>query len=230
MPEVGIELYRVIDISGADAVEFLQGQLTQDVTRLNAADRLLAAWCSARGRVIVVVRLVATENGIAMIVPADMLDKVHKTLLMYRFRSKVEMTISAKDGSGLLAPDECDPLALIKACIPHIDARNTEAFTPHMLNLDKLDAISFSKGCYTGQEIVARTEHRGKSKRRMMRYIASDEGIDVGADVSDGERNIGSVVNVVGRELLAVTPIDRHDQALRVGDVRIEPQKLPYSL
>lgn len=64
----------------------------------------------------------------------------------------------------------------------------------------------------------------------MMRYIASDEGIDVGADVSDGERNIGSVVNVVGRELLAVTPIDRHDQALRVGDVRIEPQQLPYSL
>ena len=130
----------------------------------------------------------------------------------------------------MLAPGECDPLALIKAGIPQIDARNTELFTPHMLNLDKLDAISFTKGCYTGQEIVARTEHRGKSKRRMMRYIANHDGIEVGADVSDGKRNIGSVVNVVGRDLLAVTPIDRHSQALRVGGVRIEPQLLPYSL
>ncbi len=230
MPEVDIELYRVIDFSGADAVEFLQGQLTQDVARLDGADRLLAAWCTAGGRVIVVARLVATESGIAMIIPADMLDKVHKTLLMYRFRSKVEMSISEGDGSRLLAPDECDPLALIEAGIPHIDARNTEAFTPHMLNLDKLDTISFTKGCYTGQEIVARTEHRGKSKRRMMRYIASNDDIDVGADVSDGERNIGSVVNVVGRDLLAVTPIDHHEQVLQVGDVRIEPQPLPYSL
>ncbi len=225
-----MELYRVIDISGADAVEFLQGQLTQDVARLDGAGRLLAAWCTAKGRVIVVARLVATENGIAMIIPADILDKVHKTLLMYRFRSKVEMTISEGNRSRLLAPGECDPLALIKAGIPQIDTRNTEVFTPHMLNLDKLDAISFTKGCYTGQEIVARTEHRGKSKRRMMRYIANHDGIEVGADVSDGERNIGSVVNVVGRDLLAVTPIDRHDQALRVGGARIEPQRLPYSL
>ena len=85
MPEVGIELYRVIDFSGSDAVEFLQGQLTQDVARLAGADRLLAAWCTAKGRVIVLARLVATENGIAMIIPANVLDKVHKTLLMYRF-------------------------------------------------------------------------------------------------------------------------------------------------
>ena len=225
-----MELYKVIDFSGEDAVEFLQGQLTQDVTRLDGADRLLAAWCTSKGRVIVIARMVATESGIAMIIPADMLDKIHKTIMMYRFRSKVEITISECDGSLLLAPDEYDMLALIKAGIPQIDARNTEVFTPHMLNLDKLDAISFTKGCYTGQEIVARTEHRGKSKRRMMRYIANHDGIKVGADVSDGERNIGSVVNVIGRDLLAVTPLDRHDQALRVGEVQIEPQRLPYSL
>ena len=44
------------------------------------------------------------------------------------------------------------------------------AFVPQMLNLDLLDAISFSKGCYTGQEIVARTQHLGRIKRRLGRY------------------------------------------------------------
>ena len=47
---------------------------------------------------------------------------------------------------------------------------STEAFVPQMLNLDLLDGISFTKGCYTGQEIVARTQHLGRIKRRTFRY------------------------------------------------------------
>ena len=46
----------------------------------------------------------------------------------------------------------------------------SENYTPHMLNLDLLGAISFDKGCYTGQEIIARTQFLGNSKRRLMRY------------------------------------------------------------
>ncbi len=92
-----------------------------------------------------------------------------------------------------------------------------------MLNLDKLGAISFTKGCYTGQEVVARTEHLGKSKRRLMRYQADQDGIAVGDKLSDGERDVGTVVNVVGRDLLAVTPVELHDQTLTKGETQVAP-------
>ena len=230
MPEVGIELYKLIKVSGADAVEFLQGQLTQDVGQLAAAERMLAAWCNAKGRVIVIVRLVAIDDGIAMIVPDEMADAVVTKLLMYRFRAKVDFAATDDDCAVLIDPRDTDPRALIQSGIPHIDSSNSEAFTPHMLNLDKLDAISFTKGCYTGQEIVARTEHRGKSKRRMMHYLADGDGVTAGAAVTDGERNVGEVVNVAGRNLLAVTPVEYHDRELRIGAITLSPQGLPYAL
>lgn len=230
MPEVGIELYKLIKVSGDDAVDFLQGQLTQDIGQLAAAGRMLAAWCNPRGRVITVVRLAAIDDGIGMIVPDDMANEVLAKLLMYRFRAKVELALTDDDCGSLIDPRDLDPGALIQSGIPHIGARNSEAFTPHMLNLDKLGAISFTKGCYTGQEIVARTEHRGKSKRRMMRYLADGDGVAAGAAVTDGERNVGDVVNVAGRDLLAVTPVAHHDRDLKVGSITLSPQGLPYSL
>jgi len=228
MPEVGIELYKLIKVSGTDAVDFLQGQLTQDVSSLQETGPMLAAWCNARGRVIVVIRLTKVDDGIAMIVPDDIADKVLNTLLMYRFRAKVDIVLSENDFADLLDERDQDPRALIHAGIPRIDSSNTEAFTPHMLNLDKLGAISFTKGCYTGQEIVARTEHLGKTKRRMMRYLAAKDGIEAGAAVADGERKVGEVVNVVGGDLLAVTPVESHARELHVGQVKILPQGLPY--
>ena len=54
----------------------------------------------------------------------------------------------------------------IRQCHPWIRPQTSGALTPHMLNLDLLGAVSFDKGCYTGQEVVARTEYLGQSKRR----------------------------------------------------------------
>lgn len=230
MPEVDCELYKLIEVTGSDAVEFLQGQLTQDVTRLDESGRLLAAWCNPKGRVIVLLRLVRLENGAGLIVPATMADRLLKRLEMYRLRADVEFRVSDADCTALLGEADSEPAGLVSAGIPTIDDTNSEEFTPHMLNLDRLGAISFTKGCYTGQEVVARTEHLGKSKRRMMRYEASADGIRVGDKVSDGERNVGEVVNVAGRALLAVTPVELHGRALSVGAVRIEPAGLPYDI
>ncbi len=52
---------------------------------------------------------------------------------------------------------------------PIVSAQTSESFLPQMLHLDRLGAISFDKGCYLGQEIVARAQHRGKVKRRLAR-------------------------------------------------------------
>lgn len=58
-------------------------------------------------------------------------------------------------------------LADIQAGLPQVYAATCDLFVPQMLNLDLLDGISFDKGCYTGQEIVARTQHLGRIKRRL---------------------------------------------------------------
>ena len=58
----------------------------------------------------------------------------------------------------------------IAAGIPQVYATTSEAFVAQMLNLDVLDGIAFDKGCYTGQEVIARAHYRGKVKRRMQRF------------------------------------------------------------
>ncbi len=118
--------------------------------------------------------------------------------------------------------------ALIRAGVPMISGENSEKHTPHMLNLDKLGAISFDKGCYTGQEVVARTEHLGSSKRRLMRYRCEAKSIEVGDGLMDGDRPVGKVVNVSGQDLLAVTPVEVHEKALMLGGEVAEPAGLPY--
>jgi folate-binding protein YgfZ len=80
------------------------------------------------------------------------------------------------------------------------DSDQAELYTPQMLNLDQLGAISFNKGCYTGQEIIARTHYLGKAKRSLFFATASGlEGIPaVGTQVVDmlTQQTVGSVLQV----------------------------------
>lgn len=83
--------------------------------------------------------------------------------------------------------------------IPTISPPITEAFTPQMLNLDLLNAISFEKGCYTGQEVVARTQHLGTLKRRMVGLTCAAEVIpEPGARIfsksSQTQDSVGQIV------------------------------------
>jgi len=64
-------------------------------------------------------------------------------------------------------------LAAIAAGEPQVHARTSEAFVAQMLNLDLLDGIAFGKGCYTGQEVIARAHYRGRVKRRMQRFAST---------------------------------------------------------
>lgn len=118
--------------------------------------------------------------------------------------------------------------ARVNAGLTDIYGATVEKYTPHMLNLDATGAISFDKGCYTGQEVVARTENLGKSKRRLMRYTDASGQAAIGDALSDSERDVGSVVNVGERQLLAVTPVAQHDQALLINGTEVEPANLPY--
>ncbi len=209
-----------INVTGSDAFEFLQGQLSNDLRRLDGEETLLSAWCNPKGRVICLARFQRLPNGYSFVVPTDIAEEVVNRLTMFRFRAKVKFEIGATQPGR-------DATDAIYTGIPIIGADQSEKFTPHMLNLDLLDAISLDKGCYTGQEIVARTHYRGATKRRMLRF-SSAEPVAVGDKVSDGDRDIGEVMNAAGPDLLAVVPVDKADHDLTVNGIRLTHQTLPY--
>lgn len=115
----------------------------------------------------------------------------------------------------------------IRAGVPTVLEETIDAFVPQMVNLQLIDGVSFTKGCYTGQEIVARMQYLGKLKRRM--YLAEVDtdvapapGAEIHSAASTSEQASGRVVDARatgdGRfELLAVVEID----AAEAGDARL---------
>ena len=101
------------------------------------------------------------------------------------------------------AEEETWLLQEIRAGRPLITAATQDQFVPQMVNLEQLEAVDFRKGCYPGQEIVARAQYRGQVKRRMVRLPAP-----AGARLRPGDEfNGGVVVDSAGGELLAVMPV-----------------------
>jgi len=206
-------------------VEFLQGQLTQDINLVRESAGLPAAWCNAKGRVIATMELRSVSDTIELIVADNIAEDICDKFAMFRFRSQVEFAVRDDMTNNGISDDD-RKLALVDAGIAVIAKENSEKFTPHMLNLDRLGAISFSKGCYTGQEVVARTEHLGVSKRRLMRYRISSDSAAVGDKLTIDGQNAGEVVNVAGNKLLAVTPVALHDKTLSIGAGSAIPMRL----
>jgi len=98
----------------------------------------------------------------------------------------------------------------IAAGLPQVYAATSEAFVAQMLNLDLLGAIAFDKGCYTGQEVIARAHYRGRVKRRMQRWHnLSGTHLEPGQTAQAGDGRTVVVVRTVNdgpgaQELLAV--------------------------
>ncbi len=282
------EIYKLIRVTGSDAGEFLQGQLSQDMERVSQTGSLPSAWCNPKGRVVSLLRILMIDGGYGLVLPASMAESVCERLAVYRLRADVGLDVEDSDWTcliinqdadletlekldlrpaqemnacrighgqiavnvgieeacielmgytsdieraGIISPAPANVLrtAKIRAGIAEITERHSEKFTPHMLNLDLLGAISFDKGCYTGQEVVARTQNLGSSKRRLMRY-RSDATLAAGDNLFDGERNVGEVINVIGDDLLAVTPLEMHAKTLFANGVEVTPVPLPFAV
>jgi hypothetical protein len=116
--------------------------------------------------------------------------------------------------------------------LPEITPATSGSFVPQMVNLDLLDGISFKKGCYTGQEIVARTHYLGRVKRRMLRFAVEDAIAAAGEPVLAERGVVGQVVLAAatgtGAELLAVISLDDLSGPLHLGESMQQPlQRLP---
>ena len=115
----------------------------------------------------------------------------------------------------------------IRAGIPSIHEETVEAFVPQMINLQLINGVSFTKGCYTGQEIVARMQYLGKLKRRMYRVrldtatcpLPGDELVSPDSESGQGAGRIVTAAPAPdgGCEALAVVEISVAD----AGDVRL---------
>lgn len=134
------------------------------------------------------------------------------------------------------APAEEALLAEIRLGLPSVSAPLVEHFVAQMLNLDLLDAVSFDKGCYPGQEVIARVHHLGSVKRRMRRYACDTAAPPAPGNVvanADGVE-VGEVVRAAcadaGVELLAVVDQSVANATLSMSGAHLRELALPYAV
>jgi tRNA-modifying protein YgfZ len=209
MTELGLGVLRA---RGADAIPFLQGQLSNDVARARPGQLQLSGYHTPQGRAIALLRITAlAPDDLLAVLPQELVPGVVSRLKRYVLRAKVQITdesaqwqIIGGQGTAPALPDgalrlpyaSSRWLVLIPksselpdtgavtgtrrdwtACdiadgLPQIYVATSEAFVAQMLNLDLIEGLALDKGCYTGQEIIARAHYRGHVKRRMQRFIS----------------------------------------------------------
>lgn len=298
LPELG-----VVSVKGADAVSFLQSQLTNDVARL-APDRVqLSGYCTPKGRLLGTFHQWRIDDSVFLRMPREVIGSIVKRLSMFVLRAKAKVTDVSDAWSayallgegtplltqaGLALPDTPWTSALsdearvdrmlptpdgaprflitlpsnskllessaaaqtssnlwwlseIEAAVPTIFAATQEKFVPQMINFEVLGGVDFKKGCYPGQEIVARSQYLGKLKRRMNIAHVDATDVEAAADIyhSGAAQPIGAVVMAAespagGSALLFEAPIDRLESGslhLQSADgPRLTVRPLPYAL
>ncbi len=120
--------------------------------------------------------------------------------------------------------DDAWALAAIHAGVPQVTAATQEQFVPQMVNLELLGGVNFKKGCYPGQEIVARSQYLGKLKRRTALARIGDPAVAAGTEVfaaHDPSQPCGMVVNAAANGAGGVDAlVEMKLEALEQGDVR----------
>ena len=275
LPELG-----VIRLAGPDALSFLQGQVTADLRSPEPHVSTLSAWCNPQGRVIAVMRVAPSADGLLAVLPRELCGPVAERLARFVLRAKVkvtdasgELSVAGVSGSAAGAVESVEGLCTLRLpagreCLvgtparlvtlaaglrhgaagawdragiaqgePEVFATTSEVWVPQMLNLDLLGAIGFRKGCYPGQEIVARTQHLGRVKRRLFRYhVAGTVLPATGAGLHLGAAKVGEVVRSARSagvaELLAVVNVEAAGLGLsdESGSVTCSPEPLPYAV
>lgn len=144
-----------IKVSGPDAEKFLQGQVTCNVNALLDNKPQLCALCNRKGRVIASFNLIKNNNSFYMILSEPMIEIVLNALSKYARFSNVLLSRKVLR----YAQDDSNNITMITP-------ETSGLFTPHKLNYHLVpNMIDFKKGCYTGQEIIARVHYLSKPKK-----------------------------------------------------------------
>lgn len=260
----------VVGVSGDDAVSFLHAQFCGDCRGLGPGQTMLTGWCTPKGRVLYLPRLIAGAHGMYALLPADQVAAFVQRLRMFVLRAKVTVedlgashgaTLLCTPGAGTLrlayvseadstnassadatrhwlvapyatlaaawravaarvASDNLAHLAAIRAGEVALATALSDHFLPQELGLDQGGGLSFDKGCYPGQEIVARVKFRGEVKRRPRRLGSAS------APAAPGTRLLDAAGAAVGTLLLAASVGAARSELLAVVDVDTQPSTL----
>lgn len=184
----------LIEVNGPDAEKFLQNLATCDITKINTSKPQLGAFCNLKGRIISSFHITQQGTIYYLLLPLNMIDITLNHLKKYSVFSKVQLQDVSKTHQENTDYDW--HLANIKAGVATIYPQTTELFTPHMLNYPQLGAVSFDKGCYLGQEIIARTQYLGKTKRELKQINITAENSPNPGDKFFDENNVESGIIV----------------------------------
>ncbi len=188
-----------IELSGPDSRKFLQGQVTCDMTTLSQDQVIYGAQCTPKGRIIFLFKASCDEqDNIILETHSSIVETAIASLKKYAVFFKTEI----KQIDGHSEALEITDLQRLRNGSADVTADTTDMFIPQMLNLDAQGYISFKKGCYTGQEIVARAHYRGAVKRRMHHLQLTASTLPTpGAEIlNPAGKTIGNIVSAAVAE------------------------------
>lgn len=248
----------VLSLEGAEAENFLHNLVTADVLGLAEGEPRYAALLTPQGKVLFDFFVVRTAGCYLLDSAASQLEELTKRLMFYRLRAKVqiaerkdlEVGVAPTKPEALVA--YVDPRTSLigwrviaeKGKLPlgtgydqarialgladsDGDIGSGELF-PHEANFDQLGAVSFSKGCYIGQEVVSRMEHRATARSRILPVTFEGVAPLRGAVIKSADKAVGSVLSSAGNSALALLRLDRMAEAaqpLLTDAVRVRVHK-----
>ncbi len=234
-------------VSGPDASDFLQGLITTDLDTLETGAAAPGALLTPQGKIMFFFMISRMDDGFLIETDAEVLDALIKRLTMYKLRAKVDIAKRDEKGATVVWGEArphgaAADLRFAKAGIDlyrlpggsgsaeGYDALRAEAgvpeagadFTlqdafPHDILFDKSGGVSFKKGCYVGQEVVSRMQHRSTARRRLVTVSAETDLPASGTEIRTGGKVIGELGTVAGQTGLAIIRIDRAGTALASG-------------
>jgi tRNA-modifying protein YgfZ len=240
---------RVTSLSGADALEFLQGLVTNDVLRLGKSPGLVwTALLSPQGKYLADFFVARTGGGLFLDMPEMLADKTLQRLAMYRLRADVALTpapLHVHRGLGAAPPDALSdprhPALGWRAyrpepgAAPQIDwdAIRVRLGVPEAgielipddsyileMGFDRLNGVDFRKGCYVGQEVTARMKHKTELKKGLARVCLLGD-VPAGTPVEAEGKPAGTVYTSSAGKALAWLRFDRAEGTMTAGDATL---------
>lgn len=234
MPLCSLPHRALIAISGEDAEHFLEGLITSDLPDDQSVTG--SALLTPQGKLLFTFLTSRAEKGFLLECDVSERADLIKRLNLYKLRAKViiepsDLLVFAGIGEGLVDLRHND---LGVRHYGHTDdmSGSMETYTakraelgilegpdeiianqdfPHDVALDLMNAVSFSKGCFVGQEVVSRVKHRGTARRRPV--LIEGENLEQGVSLYAGERDVGAVRLVSGNHAVAVVRLDHINRA-----------------
>jgi folate-binding protein YgfZ len=240
MPIVKLDHRSQIAITGEDAFELLQNLITTDLALVGAGEAWPGALLTPQGKILFEFLVARTDDGLLLETAADNADALIKRFTLYRLRAKVDFNkleatsvsalrdmrfakagvelFRAAGASGDSDRSRYDTLRHANGISGGGEDGPLNDYFPHDLLMDRNGGLSFKKGCYIGQEVVSRMQHRSTARRRLVSFHA-DALHPVGEPILAGGREIGTILSSTASTGLAVIRIDKAGAAMASGTV-----------